>query len=300
MKRTAVHQACLRWVLVGMLSSAGTTHAQQSTPSHQRAQPSTIASIAAQFDQYGESVITQDSVTINSEVRALALMTERLQAIYGIPITYEDTKYVGAEVADFTRSDNKVIKTITRHISLHVKFEAPLPDASLEARKKLAGQALANAVQSYNSARGDEIFTVTDTEKGFHVVARRFSDTSGDMKELQPLLDTPITIPEGSRTIAQAVTEICKAVPGLSLGWYPINLFTQQTTTISASNEPARSVLDRLLNGVRVHALKPNGNGGYTDTVEGGYVSWELWTSADAKRGRGGLSFAMVKPLGTL
>lgn len=306
MKRLAPEVVFLRLMLLPalLIPGIGTAHAQQS-PVQNKYAAYTIGWISEQFDQSGESVITPTSITIKPNARPLVLMTERLQAVYGVPITYEDTKYVGSKVVDITihpkndPSKTVIAKTIKERIPLYTKIEVPPDGAPLEVRKKLAAPPLEEAVHSYNSQRGDEVFTVTESEKGFHVVARKFVDTSGKMAELEPLLDTPITLPEGTRKISEAVEVISKAVPGLWIGVFPINLFLQQKTTISASNEPARSVLDRLLNGIPVSAEKPISPGKYRDTAEGGYLSWELRTDPDPKWSSA-LSFAIVKPLGTL
>jgi len=316
MKKLARKEVFLRLMLLPALlvSGIGAAHAQQSASSEQQAQPSparnkyavyTIEWISEQFDQYGQSVITPTSITIKPSARPLSLLTERLQAVYGVPITYEDTKYVGGEVADIAihpgnaPSKTVIAKTIKERIALYVNIEVPPDGAPLDIRKKLAAKPLEEAVHSYNSQRGDEVFTITESEKGFHVVARKFVDVSGKMAELKPFLDTPITLSEGTRSISEAVEEIAKALPGLGIGILPINLFLQKQTTISASNEPARSVLDRLLNGVPVPAEKPISPGRYRDTAEGGYLSWQLRTDPDPKWGSA-LNFEIVKPLGTL
>jgi len=250
-------------------------------------------------DQDREAVIAADSITINPSARALATAVERLEKVYGVPITYEDTKYVAGEVGE-TTFNSEAHKTIKRHIPLSFRYEAPPSAAPFDVRKKLAEAALTEAIQNYNSQLHGEIFTVSDTERGFHVVARNFIGASGSAEEMRPLLDTPVTIPSGIRTVDQLLAEICKEIPGLSIGIFPVNLFAQHHTTVAASNLPARTVLDNLVKEIAIPAEQQIGPGAYRDTAEGGYLSWELRTDPDPRWGGGALSFTIVKPPGTL
>ena len=118
---------------------------------------------------------------------------------YGVPITYEDAQ--------------SVIDTKTR-TALSFNYEGLPPDAPLDVRKRLAGDALGEAIRNYNAGLGVDIFTVSETEKGFRVMQRKFFDASGQMQDAHLVLDRPITIlPQVSGSVDEVIDTICKADP---------------------------------------------------------------------------------------
>ena len=127
-------------------------------------------------------------------------------------------------------------------------------------------------------------------------------------------MDTPVTIPAGERTASEVLAEICKAVnsapgqtprfggqtPAMWIGGVPGMLFEWHKTTITATNEPARSVLDRLLKEIPVMAGKEDANHpGAFHNVPANLLSWELRTDPDQSWGSA-LSFYIVRQPGTL
>jgi hypothetical protein len=116
----------------------------------------------------------------------------------------------------------------------------------------VASDAIMNMLQSYTVARGQEMFTVTQSNGQFHIVPTHFINALGNAEQLTPVLNTKITILPDSRNSADLVSEICQAVSlatgqNVDEGMIPLSGFMSHTTTITASNEEARSVLSRLL-----------------------------------------------------
>lgn len=283
----AIHS--LRLLFASFVFAAGSAHAQRHPELQKGIGP-----------QYGETMSDPDSITVNSNVngRPIAIAIERLQEIYGVPITYEDTRYVHeSEVIDL-KWNKAVVKKIKMNDPLTFHYEAPPPDAPLDVRKKLAGAALADALRNYHKQRGAEIFTVKETDKGFQVIARKFKGASGNYEDLRPLLDTDITISPAPRTIKEALDEIAKQIP-LSFMFGPNTLsWSLLRTDLTATNEPARSVLNHLMDEIPIRTTKPIGMGRSIDAPEGGYTSWQLRTDPDPKWGSA-VTFTAVRPPGT-
>lgn len=189
----------------------------------------------------------------------------KLQELYGVPITYEDTRHVHDSELDKSNS-GKWFKP--EPFSITYTVTPPAPGADLPTRKAAVGQVLQDVVQKYNAARGAEMYQITETENGFHVIPIKFLDASGKMEDFHSILDSPVTIAAGERTVAavlDGITEQLNAAtgkphgftisfqavgPNLMLSWQ------QQKTNLSASNEPARSVFDRLFK--EIQSANPN------------------------------------------
>jgi len=224
-----------------------------------------------------------------SEGHAVREAVDRLEAVYDVPITYEDPPM------SYEQEVAKAAKP------LFFSYEVPAPDATLETRKALASEALANMLQNYAALWwGGDMFKVVEGNGGFEIVPVQYLDKAGHIVKAQPILDTPISLPSQDRTPAETIVEICKAVsaasggtlmPG-SLAAVPNNTMERNqdgfdpTVTFSASNEPARDVLARLFaqlpaSGDKAGPCKNRGIGGngdqncYWDVPAN--LTWQVW-----------------------
>lgn len=251
---------------------------------------------------------TPQTITDADGYQLLArIVVGKLQEMYGVPITYEDTRHVHQSELD----KNDPMKLTPERVSITYTITPPSPDADLSTRKAAVGEVLRDVVQKYNAARGAEMYQITETDNGFHVIPTKFLDTSGKMEDFHSILDTPVTVEAGERTIAAVLDEITEQLnaatgkpngftisfravgPNLMLSWQ------KQKTTLSASNEPARSVLDRLFNAIPVTAAKPRPLAPERSDDVPATLSWELNTWRGPNDG--GIMFIyVVRPPGTM
>lgn len=209
---------------------------------------------------------TPETITDTTPNRLLAhIAVGKLQDVYGVPITYEDTRQVHESEID--RSVPFTSKPEGRSITY--TFTPPSPDADFATRKKMAGEVLADVVHKCNAARGMEMFRIIEIDNGFHIVATKFLNASGKMEDLQPIFDTPITLAPGERTGQDVLDEIAQQIdaakgwnsPAGFGFWWPGGVrpnAIDHKVNISATNEPARSVLDRLFKALPINASKKN------------------------------------------
>ena len=258
--------------------------------------PSTGADLPVFLSQVAQA--EAGTVTVD-DLWPLAAALKEIEKIYVLPITYEDPRRVNdwestvddkgrhiekTERLSFTYEDlpEDIAKQITA-------AEAPLSDDTLAIRKKLAAKAIADVLRNYDEAHGGrEYFAIIDAEIGFHVVPKLFIDESGRPQPFEPLLNTPITLPAASRSYMRLNRDISAALivaTGQEMydrGPTPINLC--DTITVSASNEPARAVLDRFADQVKVgYESAPNKGGGVHSLPS--RLSWQLICVPDQQFG---------------
>lgn len=101
-----------------------------------------------------------------------------------------------------------------------------------------------------------------------HIVPSAVRGPDGQSLALQPVLDTPVTIPKGTYMILSlehSILEQIRLKRGISIvdGNIPMNLFSQSRVTVEAHEEPARTVLARALTEVdkirRADGMPPAG-----------------------------------------
>jgi hypothetical protein len=199
------------------------------------------------------------SVTL-FEGHAVRDAVDRLEAIYDLPVTYEDPPM---------SYEHEVLKTAR---PLSFSYEVPPPNATPEQRKALAAAALSNVLQSYSALWSGDMFKVVEGNGGFEIIPVQYLDKTGNMELAKPILDTPISLPQEERTPAETIRAICKAVSAASGGdltagsLAAIPNYTnwggggdQRTLTFGASNEPARDVLTRLFAKLPAAGAQPGG-----------------------------------------
>jgi hypothetical protein len=182
-----------------------------------------------------------------------------LQTRYGHQITYEDPPYTNED--DLEDVSAKVVRNYSKYapgtapkviIPRGGKLTLRLPIAS-----NIGSQDLAPILQQLVRAQGSSSrgghFRVEQVGDAFHVIPVEVRDRNGNWSHHSSPLDTPISLPQEERSGGEVLNAICGAVSTATathvrFGSLPINLLMQFRGTLSAENEPARSVLWRALN----------------------------------------------------
>lgn len=208
----------------------------------------------------GETASSPETITTANGYQMLSeIAITHLAQNYSVPITVEDTLYVHDSEID--KSDPKMPRYQREPVSITYTMTPPLPGADLAARKAALAPVLRDVVQKYNAARGAEMYQVVESDIGFHIVPKLYRDTSGNMQEFHSILETPITIGPGEKTIEDVFDEITKQLNatvapmgGFSMSFRPLGgqpRFLFVKTNLTATNEPARSVFDRAFADIR-------------------------------------------------
>jgi hypothetical protein len=236
--------------------------------------------------------------------RPVAKAVERVEAIYGWPITYEDPIVANeSRLEDAFEGPQNTPYRVQKKVSLSFTYRVPLSrmtwDADTSQRDRDQENAVADALTSvlagYSASGGPETFAVSEEGGMFHVVPQNFLTQRGTLQQLTPILDTKITILPKPRTRPELVDEICSAVSratGIHVG---VGSFPEQgsesdtPTTISGSNVTARSLLNQLLNELSTPVYRDQtfdaGDGQMVTrrrvVWSGGPMSWELYFAPD-------------------
>jgi hypothetical protein len=207
---------------------------------------------------------------------------QQLETIYVVPITYEGIQHIDDNELTVDERGRQIIKSV----SLSFTYEPPPEDATLEVRKALAKDAIAEVLKNYAALRGANVLTIVPTNAGFDVIP----------VDVQPLLDTRIFIAPGEREPNQLGKEIgdqLSVATGRKIT-AERGLPRRHVMTISATNESARSVLHRMVEGMPMgYETLPNAAGG-TKLIPTS-ISWML---VCGPLGDCGISFRTVAPKG--
>jgi hypothetical protein len=208
-----------------------------------------------------------DTVSI-TDARPLQKAAEILQALYGVPISYEDPSayaYAG-DLADplDVRAANPDARTLPPRnssltfVSERLKVAFDYTDAQrvrhpAEAAPQMDVAKLLQSVIDRQAGNGNPgRFKMLETAAGLVVVPIATRNGSGAIVPDQSLLDRRITFPEMDTDADFAVEAFCKALSTASGKTVrPADAFLTMTVHIGANNEVARDVLVRLLNGLR-------------------------------------------------
>jgi hypothetical protein len=208
----------------------------------------------AQSSEEGQiqRVGSQSTLTINSP-RPLDSAAMTLAQHFGINVSVEDPPYifqddvkdVTAEVARASNPTRRVLIPKGGRLEITFPVGADGLPADPELLEKLVQQANAQYPFAYR----------LDDTGGFHtLIPTRMRDALGHAIGITPLLDRRVTIPLGTRTIAETanlMTAALSAQTGLQVSCcqgvivgIPWGL---STISFQAQDEPARSVLIRLI-----------------------------------------------------
>jgi len=211
---------------------------------------------------FSATVHAQSKSKVVSDPRPVAKAVAQLETLYGFPVTYEDPPYVhDSEITDVTdkvqsAQHNGKRVLIPKGGTFTFTFDLPAagayPGGGLLLSDAAAKDVIVNMLKSYAATRNGDMFNVTRSGRLFHVVPTHFIDRSGKSEPLAPLLSTELIVSPRSRTAGDLVSEICRLLSlatgrSVVVGNVPSSLLANHPTTITASREPARAILSRLL-----------------------------------------------------
>ena len=193
-----------------------------------------------------------DTITVQ-DPRPVAKAIEELESRYGWQITYEDPPYVHAsDIADVTQSVRRDPSLAAGERILIPKggrltFTVPSAPAAEQQAAAVAG-----LVKSFNASRNGNLFGVVQGSRLIHVTPQQITGRAGKVEPVKPLLDTAITLPAKQRTSFELLEAICDELSAITkgtvvVGTTPVNLLASKMSSIGASKEPARAVLERLV-----------------------------------------------------
>jgi hypothetical protein len=195
--------------------------------------------------------------------RPLDRALDALQGKYGWRINYEDPQYISKlDLADPKASSEG--RPEPGGGSFVVEFPAT-PNTTPDEQKTLQ-----IVVDAYNQSKNPGRFELRhgDPEQ-FDVVATAAHDEKGNLSKQEIVLDLPVMIPSGDRTVAETVDLICQKVAekshiAVALGVHPMGL-DRQHATIGGKEMPARAYISA------------------TTEPTGRKISWRLLYDPDSK-----------------
>ncbi len=191
--------------------------------------------------------------------RPLAAAIELLEARHGQVITYEDAPYESpADVADVTLAVRQDLADYPAGRAPRVLIPRP---AKIEAGYLVAqstGQPddIATVVQMLVDVHAQSgnpgSFELRAGDAAWHVVPRRVTAADGNVRDVAPLLDSLVTLPDADRNGVETLEALCAELSRLSgyrvqVGTVPLNLLMHHRSRVSAENAAARDVLSRFL-----------------------------------------------------
>ena len=204
--------------------------------------------------------VSSQEVSITSE-RPIQMAAERLEDLYRVPITYEDTLYMNADdFVDVTaevrldhdgNNPNRVLVPVRRTITFLLAEAEISKMKSQPERSAAALMALKSVIDSYALAAGAAEFNAFQDSAGLHVVSRAFHDVSARSETMRPVLEIPVWITQQQRPALDVIEEICQQVSlrgrlPLDVGTVPTNLLANKTVSVDAKNANARDVLESI------------------------------------------------------
>ncbi|MBV9770812.1 MAG: hypothetical protein JOZ32_14660 [Bryobacterales bacterium] len=205
------------------------------------------------------TALSAAALSVNDS-RPVNVLAEKIEALSGIPVNYEDVQYAyAADTVDVTSS------VVNPSYPAPVNFQVIIPRAAQlsalitvdAATQKLSGPSSAlNALNevlraaSANTAIAGK-FTVENYENVFFIYPAQARSATGQFVPYTPVLSTPIDVPGLPQTAIETLEAILQQVSEkvgvkVGLGTMPFKAFRVSTVTISASQEPANYVLARL------------------------------------------------------
>jgi hypothetical protein len=193
--------------------------------------------------------------------RPLARVVELIQRKFGVPVSYEEEvlQYSGDVVYAADLPGNRELA------ARFPKWKGPLVprmgsvDLSIptgEYLKKITDPTvyIQEAIDSHEQNNNDGRFKVINLGSyGFSVVMDQMADKSGQIKTVEPVLDTLVSFPEKERTLGETIGLVSRAVAASGKTQFggggpgSEDFFERTHVKIGAQNEPARLVIARAL-----------------------------------------------------
>jgi hypothetical protein len=182
--------------------------------------------------------------------RPLAKAASELEQRFGWIVTYEDVPYVFAgDRRDVTLEVARVSPTGGRRV---IQPNGSPFLLSIEQTPKDPIQSLNEVVRAYMRSGNTGVFRVQAAPPYYHVFPIEFRTERGVSVTQQAVLNSPISLSPGRRTLMRVLEELTGAVATATskrvvVGTVPINFAMQTQVEGGADNEPARNVLRRIL-----------------------------------------------------
>jgi hypothetical protein len=200
------------------------------------------------------STNSTETVTVGS----MAAVMDALVARYGYLVTLETPRYVfGDDLEDQSaqsRNDKGNGPRILMSRSISLTMTLPPPgNTGLDGLESI----LKKVAQDTGSNDHGAHYRVEREGDVFHIIAAEVRDSKGRWAAYTPILDTPISIPIADRSLYESLNSMCMAVqqaahvPVEPLQ-IPFRALRNARSTVGANNEPARTVLTRLLAGSKM------------------------------------------------
>ena len=199
--------------------------------------------------------------TVIFSVTGLAQAAEQFEMRYGVPVSYEDANYAYAgDLIDQTRPD--YARSHPNTPRLFSPKSGPLTLRGDPKEHLSLFNAAADAMPMLQSLLDDHVkagypgqFKLIPSGDGLDIVPVAVKNANGILLPDQSLLETKITLPVVRRNDIEILDAICAAVrtnSGKNIG-VATNQFVSLywVVTIGADNEPARTVLQRALDGLK-------------------------------------------------
>ncbi len=186
--------------------------------------------------------------------RPMASAIEILEKRHGWVITYEDPPYVDPnEMSDVTQAVRKDYDSQKPRVL--VPRGGPFSvDYTIQSGALAPQEAgvLERVVQAHNSTGNPGVFRLLRTGSVFHVVPSMSRNLQGSIQQHNPVLDTIVSAPAGTRTAYEQLETILAQVSksarvSLKAGTTPLNWLANTRVEGSVTNESARAALVRLL-----------------------------------------------------
>ena len=222
------------------------------------------------------------TITINEQPRPIAHGAEELEHKYGVLINYEDPPYVSPQdIVDVTDSvarhpiNHRIVGPKSGSLTLSTDLVPYGKRVTTDEAKGLVEKLL----EAYKAGGNPGTFTSSQAGDVFTISPAQYRDRSGAVRDIQPILNTPISIEPQTVTILKALEILCTKINDavgykeIWLGMMPTYL-DQDTMQLSASNQPARNVLERIVTVI--------GQG--TSHLKSSRMVWDLFYGADIQQ----------------
>ena len=207
---------------------------------------------AAFANEYARYVQETSTISVD-DPRPLAKAIRTLEDRHGITVTYEDPPYLHqSQIADVTDS---VARTPMREgkrvlVPRGGPFDFGYIVGSSDPSPQMH-EILRRLVADYNTRGYAGRFRVLRSDGYFHVVPTILRNRNGGDEAYGAILNTSITISQQAPAL-KVITEVARILTqqtgaAVFVGTVPRGRSMQAVVTISAKNEPARSVLARTL-----------------------------------------------------
>jgi hypothetical protein len=200
------------------------------------------------------------SVTAN-DPRPLHQAVIAIREEYGWVVDFEDPLYESQDdLVDDTaplwrakHPDSKGVRRIAGRL-----FHSDYPERpNLATAESEEEKVLKKVVSDYNSSGNPGKFEVRNEGNGRLVIVGEYvKDTNGQDKRTTPILDTPVTIENGTRTVEETILQVLESISArtgvkVSLGGWANNILKQTQVTAGGANVPARNILVQALEGTK-------------------------------------------------